>query len=81
MHPLVRRIDHWIRTGIDPLDAALKTIARWFASSALSALADAGLARIGICDQTKGVLFVVALLILIAAVRGGTLMHRARHAK
>lgn len=79
MHPLIRSLGQWIMTGIDPLDAVFRTVARWLASSAVSALADAGLARIGVSEQTKGVLFVMALLILIVAVRGGTLMHRARH--
>jgi len=64
-------------TNIVTLDTTIKPVAKWLAGSALSALTDAGLARIGIGDQAKAGLFVAAFVMLIIALGGVALMRRA----
>lgn len=68
-------------TGIATLDTTIKPVAKWLAGSALSALTDVGLARIGVSDQAKAELLVAALVMLMIALGGVTLMRRVRLGK
>jgi hypothetical protein len=60
------------------LDTAIKPVAKWLAGSALSALTDAGLARIGIGGQAKVGLFLAAFVMLMIVLGGVALMRKAR---
>lgn len=68
-------------TSIAAFDTAIKPVAKWLAGSALSAMTDVGLARIGISDQSKAALFVAALVMLMIAFGSVALLRRVRQRK
>jgi len=81
MTALAREFIGGLLAGVTPFGTAFKSIARWLAAAVLSALADAGLALIGIGSLAKAMLLATALLILLATVTGWSLMLRILHGK
>ncbi|MCF8151658.1 MAG: hypothetical protein K9K30_08245 [Burkholderiaceae bacterium] len=65
-------------TSIPSLDTVVRPVAKWLAGSALSAMTDVGLARIGVSDQAKAALFVAALVMLMIAFGSVALVRRVR---
>lgn len=81
MTALAREFIGGLLAGVTPFGAAFKAVARWLAAAVLSALADAGLALIGIGSLAKALLLAMALLVLVATVTGWSLILRILHGK